>query len=161
MTEGRNCSTIARVRRLLLVLSGVFLAWAAVVVATGGIQWKVFGVLFRSRDPAPALAIGLLLLLIHATFFRQAFSRDTDRIAAVVRRLLPGLAQICALALVAQAIYYGSSTAGGSIRGATSASRFRSRCRGHRATRRLRRSAIDRDSRRARWFRRMRRACRC
>ena len=114
MTEEPNCSTILRVRRLLLVLSGVFLAWAAVVVATGGIQWKIFGVLFRSRDPGRALAIGLVLLLVHAAFFRESFSRDTDRIAAFVRRVLPGLALICVLALTGHAIHYGSFTAGGS-----------------------------------------------
>jgi hypothetical protein len=114
MTEGRNCSTILRVQRLLLILSGAALGWAALVLATGGIEWRIAGVLFRSKDPGRALAAAVVLLLIHAVAFREAFSRDTDRLAAIARRLLPALAIGCALVLGAHAVHYGFFTASGS-----------------------------------------------
>lgn len=114
MTEGPNCSTILRVQRLLLILSGAALGWAALVLATGGIEWRIAGVLFRSKDPGRAVVAAVVLLLIHAIAFRQAFSRDIDRLAAVVRRMLPGLALCCALVLGVQAVRYGTFTAGGS-----------------------------------------------
>lgn len=114
MTEGPNCSTILRVHRLLLMLAGVALGWAAVVLASGGIEWRIAGVMFRSKDPGRALGVAVVLLLIHAVAFRDTFSRDIDRLSAIVRRLLPGLAFACALILGAQALYYGFFTAGGS-----------------------------------------------
>ena len=101
------------VGRLLILLSAGFLVWAAIVAATGGIQWRVAGVLLRSRDPGRALAIGLVLLLVHALVFRESFRRDTDRIAAALRRLLPGLAVACVLILGVHAIRYGTFIAGG------------------------------------------------
>lgn len=102
------------VRRLLLILSVAALAWAALVLATGGIQWNIAGVLFRSRDPGRALAIGLVLLVAHAIAFRESFVRDTDRVVVVLRPLLPGLALCCTLALALHDVRYGSFTAGGS-----------------------------------------------
>jgi hypothetical protein len=105
---------VKNVRRLLLILSAGFLAWAAVVAATGGIQWRIGSVWLRSRDPGRPVAIGLVLLLVHAIVFRDSFLRDTDRAAATLRRLLPGLAVACALLLGVQVIHYGSFTAGGS-----------------------------------------------
>ena len=44
----------SRLRKILLVLLAFFAAWAALVFVTGGIEWRVAGVLFRSRDPARA-----------------------------------------------------------------------------------------------------------
>jgi len=98
----------------LLILSAGFFAWAALVLATGGTQWRIAGILFRSRDPGRALAIGLVLFLCAAFFFRESFSRDTDRVAAVLRRALPALALCCALVLGLHAVRYGTFTAGGS-----------------------------------------------
>jgi hypothetical protein len=105
---------VKNARRLLLILSAALLAWAALVLATGGIQWRIAGVLFRSRDPGRALVLGLVLLLLHALVFRESFARDTDKAASVVRRLLPALALGCALVLAGHAVQYGSFTAGGS-----------------------------------------------
>jgi hypothetical protein len=102
------------VRRLLLILSGAALSWAALIFAVGGIQWDFAGVVFRSRNPGRALVAGLVLLLIHAIAFRESFRRDTDRSALVLRRLLPALALCCALVLSGHAIRYGTFTAGGS-----------------------------------------------
>ena len=101
-------------RRLLLILSAAFVAWAALVLATGGIHWRLAGILFRSRGAARPLTIGVALLLVHAFLFRESFSRDTDRAAAVLRRLLPSLALVCVLVLAALAVRYGTFTAGGS-----------------------------------------------
>jgi len=102
------------VRRLLLVLSAAALAWGGLVLATGGIEWKVAGILFRSRAPDRALLIGLGLLAVQAIAFRDAFARDSARIAASVRPGLAALAVACAIALAAHAAYFGSFTAGGS-----------------------------------------------
>ena len=101
------------VRRLLLIGSAAALAWAALVAATGGIHWRIAGVVLSSRESSRALAIGIALLLLCAIFFREAFSRDTDRVLRVVRRALPGLALCGALMLGAHAIHYGTFTAGG------------------------------------------------
>jgi hypothetical protein len=105
---------VKSVRRLLLILSAAFLGWAALVLATGGIQWRIAGILFRSRDPGRALAIGLVLLVVHAIAFRDSFSRDTDRVAGILRPVLPGLAVCCALVLGVHAVRYGTFSAGGS-----------------------------------------------
>jgi hypothetical protein len=114
MTEERNCSTILRVHRLLLFLCAAALGWAALVLVTGGIEWRIAGVLFRSREPGRALAIGLGLLILHAIVFRESFVRDSDRAMVVLRRLLPALGVCCALVLGIHAVHYGTFTAGGS-----------------------------------------------
>jgi hypothetical protein len=101
------------VRRLLLIFSALLLSWAVLVLATGGIQWKVAGLLFRSRDPSRALALGLGLMLVHAFTFRESFVRDVDRLEAVLRRVLPALALGCALVLIVHALRLGSFAAGG------------------------------------------------
>src|SRR5258708_27466591 len=99
-------------RRLLLILSAACLGWAALVAATGGIQWRIAGVALRSREPERALVAGLVLLLVYAFVFRESFSRDTDRVVAVLERRLAGLALGCALGLSLQAVCFGSFTAG-------------------------------------------------
>jgi hypothetical protein len=104
---------VKNVRRLLLILSAGFLVWAAVVAVTGGIQWRFAGVVLRSRDPVRPLAIGLVLLLVHAIAFRDLFLRDTDRLSAGARRLLPAFALCCALGLGLHAVRNGTFTAGG------------------------------------------------
>ena len=102
------------VRRLLLILSVALLAWAGLVLATGGIQWRIAGTMFRSRDPDRALALGLVLLVVQAIAFRESFRRDTDRAAAILRRLMPALVLGWALVLGAHAVRHGSFTASGS-----------------------------------------------
>jgi hypothetical protein len=101
------------VRRALLALSALFLTWAAIVVATGGIQWRIAGVVFRSRDPGRALALALVFFVVQALVFRASFAADTDRLIAIIRPRLSLLAVICALVLGVHAIRYGSFTAGG------------------------------------------------
>lgn len=102
------------VRRLLLILSAACMAWAAVVFAAGGIQWRIAGVMFRSRDPVRAALVGVALLIVQAILFRQSFERDTNLAAVFLRRILPALALGCALVLSAHAVYFGSFVAGGS-----------------------------------------------
>lgn len=76
------------VRRLLLIGSAAAFTWAALVVATGGVHWRVAGVAVSSRESSRALAIGAVLLLAHAIVFRAAFTRDTDRLTGVLAALL-------------------------------------------------------------------------
>jgi hypothetical protein len=102
------------VRRLLVVLIVFAFAWAAIVLVTGGVQWHVAGVLFRSRDPARALQIGLALLLMYAVVFREAAAEDTQRVSGIVRRAAPLFAAILATLLAAHGIAHGTFTAGGS-----------------------------------------------
>jgi len=101
-------------RRILLALSAFFFAWAALVVATGGIQWRIAGVLFRSRDPQRALLALIALLFVQVFLFREPFERDVDRVVALARRASPWLAGIVAAVAVAHALRYGGCTAGGS-----------------------------------------------
>lgn len=101
-------------RRLLLLLSIAALAWGALVLATGGIEWRIAGVLFRSRAPDRALLIGLVLLAVQAALFREAFTRDVARATASARPLLPFAALACAGALALHAVHFGAFTAGGS-----------------------------------------------
>lgn len=100
-------------RRLLLTLIVLALAWAAIVTATGGVQWKVGGVLLRSRDPGRALLVALLAIAADVVWFRAEFLRDFDRARLFVRRFAPLLAIVCAILLFANAVRFGSFTAAG------------------------------------------------
>lgn len=100
-------------RRLLLALIVFAFAWAAIVLVTGGVQWRVAGVLFRSRDPARALQLGMALLLIYAVVCRQAVAQDTDRVSVRLRSAAPWLAALFAALVAAHGIAHGTFTAGG------------------------------------------------
>jgi hypothetical protein len=98
---------------LLLVLSIAALAWGALVLATGGIEWRIAGVLFRSRAPDRALLVALTLIVTQALLFKEAFARDVIRASDAIRPLLPSLAIVLAIALASHAVYFGSFVAGG------------------------------------------------
>lgn len=100
-------------RRLLLVLSIAALAWGALVLATGGIEWRIGGVLFRSRAPDRALLVALVLIVAQAFLYKDAFARDVVRASTAARPFLPGLAVLLAVALGIHAIHFGSFAAGG------------------------------------------------
>jgi hypothetical protein len=101
------------VRRLLLIGSAAALAWAALVAATGGIHWRIAGFVLSSRESSRALAIGVVLLLVHAILFRDASSRATGCVVNILRPVLPGLALCGAIVVGAHAIHFGTFTAGG------------------------------------------------
>jgi hypothetical protein len=101
-------------RRILLAFSAFFAIWAAVVVAAGGIQFRIAGVLFRSRDPQRALLALIALLLIQAVVFREQFQRVIESIAAAARRRASWLGALVALVAVGHAVHYGGFVAGGS-----------------------------------------------
>jgi hypothetical protein len=101
------------VRRPLLVLALLALAWGAIVLATGGIDWRLAGVLIRSRDPFRAFAVGLILLLIHTFVSRQAAIAGLERAMHVMRRLTPAFAALAAVALGTHAIVFGTFVASG------------------------------------------------
>lgn len=100
-------------RRLLLTLIVFAFACAAIVLVTGGIEWRIAGALFRSRDPARPLEMGVTLLFVYAVVFRRAFANDTDRLSAVLRAVAPVLAAVFAALLAAHGIANGTFTAGG------------------------------------------------
>jgi len=101
------------VRRLLLILSVALLAWAAVVYASGGIQWRIAGVWFRSRDPDRVLLLVYVLVLLQALLYRHEFARDIDRVAAFVRERAAWFAAVLAIVLAIHGLRFGSFTAGG------------------------------------------------
>jgi len=101
------------VRRLLLTLIVVALAWAAIVLVTGGIEYRMAGLLFRSRDPARALLISLTLLLVYSVVCREAVAHDTARVSAIARRAAPLLAATFAILIAVHGIANGTFTAGG------------------------------------------------
>ena len=88
--------------------------WAGIVLITGGVEWRITGRLFRSRDPARALYVGLALLLVYAVAFRVAFTHDTDRVSRIVRAAAPLLAVIFGILLAAHGVAHGIFTAGSS-----------------------------------------------
>ena len=100
-------------RRLLLVLSIAALAWGALVLVTGGIEWRIAGVLVRSRAPDRALLIALVLIVVQVFLYKEALARDVVRASSAARPFLPALALLMAGALAAYAIHFGSFVAGG------------------------------------------------
>jgi hypothetical protein len=101
------------VRRVLPALIVFMLAWAAIVLISGGIEVPVAGLLFRSRDPARALHIGLVLLAVYAVAFRDAIARDMDRLSNLARTAAPAAAAILATLLMVHGLADGTFTAGG------------------------------------------------
>ena len=114
MTEGGNCSTIFRVRRTLLALAAIALAWSAIVFAAGGIQFRIAGTVFRSRDPQRALFIAIMLIAAMALLDRKRFARETARVADRMRRAAAWLAAVAAIVIAAHAFRDGALVAGGS-----------------------------------------------
>jgi len=101
-------------RKALLAIAAVFLVWAALVVATGGIQWRIGGVLFRSRDPGRALIVLVALIALQAVLYREQFARDMERAVAAVRRHATWVAVALSVLLFAHAIRNGSFVGAGS-----------------------------------------------
>jgi hypothetical protein len=105
---------IPALRKTILTVAAAFLVWAALVVGTGGIQWRIGGVLFRSRDPGRALMILAALLAAQALLYRDQFSRDVERLVAALRRRAGWVAAALSVLLFAHAIHNGSFVATGS-----------------------------------------------
>lgn len=101
-------------RKALLAAAAVLFVWAALVVATGGIQIRLAGMLFRSRDPGRALIIVMALLTLQAFLYRQEFSRDVERAVALVARRALWIASALSVVILAHAIVNGSFVAAGS-----------------------------------------------
>ncbi len=100
-------------RRALLVVSAVLLTWAAVVLATGGVDWRIAGIAFRSRDASRPIGAAILLLAIYVVAYRAQVVRDLERFAALIPRAAPIAAVICAITLFLVALRFGTFTAGG------------------------------------------------
>jgi hypothetical protein len=101
-------------RKALFAAAAVLFAWAALVGAMGGIQIRVAGVLFRSRDPSRALMIVLGLLAVQALLYREQFSRDVERTVAFGSRRAAWFAAALSLLILTHAIVNGSFVAAGS-----------------------------------------------
>lgn len=114
MSERTNVQDDRQFRRLLLTLIALAFAWAAIVVVTGGIEWRIAGVLFRSRDPARAVGVGFVLVCVYGVMFPAAFARHADRATAMLRTASPALAGVLGALLAAHAIAHGTFAASGS-----------------------------------------------
>src|SRR6516164_4384005 len=101
-------------RKALLAIAAAFFVWAALVVATGGIQVRLAGVLFRSRDPGRALVIVAVLLAVQAFLYREQFSRDVERAVALASRRAAWAAAALSLLILTHAIVNGTFVAAGS-----------------------------------------------
>ena len=114
MTEEGNCSTIFRVKQVLLALAALALAWAAVVAATGGIEWRIAGVMVRSRDPQRAVLVAAILIVMLALLDRARFESGIARVATHVSRAAVWIAAAVAIITVVHAFRAGALVAGGS-----------------------------------------------
>jgi hypothetical protein len=101
-------------RKALLAIAAAFFVWAALVVATGGIQVRLAGVLFRSRDPGRALVIVAVLLAVQAFLYREQFSRDVERAVALASRRAAWAAAALSVLMLTHAIVNGTFVAAGS-----------------------------------------------
>jgi hypothetical protein len=101
-------------RKALLAAAAVFFAWAALVAMMGGIQIRIAGALFRSRDPGRPLMIVLSLLALQALLYREQFARDVDNALALVSRRAAWFAAALSLLALGHAIVNGSFVAAGS-----------------------------------------------
>lgn len=100
-------------RRALLLLAAMLLVWAAIVLATGGVDWRIGGIVFRSRDASRPIGAAMFLLAVHVVVFRAQVVRDLDRITALIPVAAPIAAVICAITLFVVAVRFGTFTAGG------------------------------------------------
>ena len=114
MTEEGNCSTIFRVKRILLALAALALAWAAIVAATGGIEWRIAGVMVRSRDPQRAVLVAAILIVMVALLDRARFESEIARVTTHLRRAAAWIAAAVAIIIVVHAFREGALGAGGS-----------------------------------------------
>jgi hypothetical protein len=101
------------VRKLLLTAASLAFLWSGFVYATGGFALRIGGIWFRSRDPSRPFVICIVLLILQAAWFRDAFTRDTDRLAAALRRNAARVGLVAALLLGAHAVYFGTFSVGG------------------------------------------------
>ena len=101
-------------RKTLLAVAIVVFAWTLVVVLSGGIDLRVFGIVIRSRDALRPAAIALVLAGAVGWLYRVelgAATRDPRGTAAVIA---PWIAAALALVTLIDAIRYGSFVAAGS-----------------------------------------------
>jgi len=97
------------VRRGLLAVSAVLLAWAAIVLATGGVDWRIAGVAFRSRDASRPIGAAILVLAIYVVASRAHVARHLEGISALIPRAAPIVAVLCAITLFVVALRFGPS----------------------------------------------------
>ena len=107
-------------RRALIALIALSIAWALVVALTGGIDLRSRGIPFRSTDPDRAALVVVLLVVVYALAYRAQtrthMSWVDARMPSVgewVERRAPMFASIISAAVMAVGYVYGAHVAGG------------------------------------------------
>ena len=99
MTENVNCSTIPRVRRLLLIVMALAASLALWSVLFGGVQLRFGGMTLRSHDPVRPLILAVVLFFVYGISFRAAFQRGGGQDRAPLPSRAVWTVVICAVAV--------------------------------------------------------------
>ena len=114
MTEDVNCSTIPRVRRLLLTVMALCVGLALWSVLFGGVQLRFGATTVRSHDPVRPLILAVVLFFVYGIAFRPAFSKEAVRIEHIFLRVAGWTVLIGALAVSALSFRWSTYSAAGS-----------------------------------------------
>jgi len=109
------------VRKALLALIALSVVWALAVALTGGIDFRPYGIPFKSTDPDRASYLVLVLVFVYGAVFRGRapthVSWIEDRgqwLARMVERRAVAIALALSAVVCALGVVYGAHAAGGS-----------------------------------------------
>jgi hypothetical protein len=102
-----------RLSRFLLLASALCIVWAAALVATGGVDWRLRGLRLTSHDPVRPAIAGGALLAGYLFAFRDRIARDVGWLAnGLSKWSLPLTIAIALLVLIA-GVSHGTFAASG------------------------------------------------
>lgn len=108
-------------RKALIALMALAVVWAFSVVLTGGIDFRPYGIPFKSTDPDRAVALAAVLSLVYVLLFREharahlrAAEDRAPGLVATISRRAPLIALALAAAVFVLGVVYGIHVAGGS-----------------------------------------------
>ena len=101
-------------RRAILIAIAVCACLALWVGLVGGIQFRIGGLVLRSRDPLRPLAIAVALLFAYGLAFRDAFIEETRRLERTIQRSAVWVAIVCALIVTGLSVQWSTYAASGS-----------------------------------------------
>jgi len=109
------------VRRALIALVALAVVWALAVVLTGGLDFRPYGIPFKSTDPDRAVALALILALAYVLAYREdarSHASGVMALGAAVRQFVDARAGLIAFAIAGGVfvvgVVYGQHVAGGS-----------------------------------------------
>jgi hypothetical protein len=105
--------TPARAQRILAALVTGFAIWALVIVVTGGVDLRPFGLSFRSHDPLRPIILAFAGALAYAWLLGQALEARAAAAWAFAERWGLALALILSAVTLLLGLRYGTHVAGG------------------------------------------------